>query len=392
MPRYFATVAKGIESVTAEELKRIGARNVDPSFGGVYFEGDLETLYRANLWLRTATRILMPMREFAAKTPEMLYDQVRRLKWENYLDPDMTFSVDCTIAGSKKLKGPAATSAPRPRGEGLNHSRYAALKIKDAIVDQLRMKQGARPNVDTENPDLRVVAYLNNGRCTISLDASGASLHERGYRLHGAQAPLKETLAAAIILMSGWNPRTPFIDPMCGSGTLPLEAALIALDLAPGLFRDRFGFFGWPDFDRGLWQKVTDEAREKVRRRLDSPIVGYDRDRGAISTALENTGRAGLGKFVHFERRELDRLEPVGVVPGTLIVNPPYGERLGEVEELKGLYQHLGDLFKKQMKGYTAFIFTGNLELAKSVGLRASRRFELFNGPIECRLLKYELY
>ncbi|MBI3542183.1 MAG: RNA methyltransferase [Deltaproteobacteria bacterium] len=395
MPKFFATTAKGIEAVAAEELKLLGAVDVEAGYGGVHFEGDLELLYKACLGVRTATRILMPVRDFAAKNPEMLYDQVRRIKWENYLNPEKTFAVDCTVAGAKALKARDgridAPPAPGPRG-GLSHSHYAALKIKDAIVDQLRQKQGARPNVDTESPDLRVVAFINNERCVLSFDASGASLHERGYRLRGAKAPLKETLAAAILMLSGWDPRTPFIDPMCGSGTLVLEAGLMALNIAPGLFRDRFGFFGWPDFDEALWTKVSDEAKAQVRRRVEAPIAGYDADRDAIASALDNAKRAGLSKSVHFEKRTIETLEPAGSAAGTLVVNPPYGERLGEVEELKALYGQLGDLFKQKMKGWTCFIFTGNRELAKSVGLRASRRFELFNGPIDCRLLKYEMY
>ncbi len=403
MARFFATTAKGIEAITADELKRLGAENIEQSFGGVYFEGGNELLYRANLQLRTATRILVPLRDFAAKTPEMLYDQVRRIKWETYLNPEMTFAVDCTIAGSKTLRRglegsgenlprPRLPTDPEPLRERLNNSRFAALKVKDAIVDQLRLKQGARPNIDAQAPDIQVVAYLHGGRCILSLDSSGASLHERGYRLRDAGAPLKETLAAAIIELSGWDPNTPFIDPMCGSGTLPLEAGLKALNIAPGLFRERFGFFSWPDFDEALWTRVVDEARAGINRKIVAPIVGFDHDSEAVATALENSKRAGLTKLVHFERRGLESLVPVGDVPGTVIVNPPYGERLGEVEELKNLYAMLGDLFKQRMKGYTAYIFTGNLELAKHVGLRATRRIELFNGPIDCRLLKYELY
>lgn len=391
MLKYFATTAKGIEPVTAQELKQLGASNVEESFGGVYFEGDTEILYRVNLWSRTATRILVPLREFAAKTPEMLYDQVRRIKWENYLDPTRTFAVDCTIAGAKSLGKPGRREPVEPLTERLNHSRYAALKIKDAIVDQLRFKQGERPNVDVERPDIRVNAYLSGGRCTISLDASGTSLHERGYRLDGARAPLKENLAAAIILMTGWDGKTPLIDPMCGSGTLVIEAALIARDIAPGLFRSEFGFFTWPDFDEALWTKLTEEARGRVRKDTTTQILGFDNDSEAIAIAIENAKHAGLGRTVHFEKRHLDALQPIGE-KGVVVVNPPYGERLGDVEELKTLYKHLGDLFKQRMKGWTGFVFTGNLELAKSVGLQAARRIVLYNGPIECRLLRYELY
>lgn len=401
MSQYFATTARGIEPVTAEELKRLGASKIELGHGGVHFEGDQELLYRANLELRTAMRVLKPLREFSAKTPEMLYDQVRRIKWEELLNPDMTFAVDCTIAGQKSLSRPREEdTAPRSihrrpmeRNDrpGLNHSRYAALKIKDGIVDQLRMKQGARPNVDTENPDIKINAYLHAGRCTLSLDASGRSLHERGYRVEGEHAPLKETLAAAIIELTGWTGETPLIDPMCGSGTLVLEAGLKALDIAPGLFRDRFSFFGWPDFDEDLWRKLHDSAQERVKKRV-APIVGSDRDRFAAAAANENCKRAGLTKAVHIERRELNAMAPIGDKPGVIVMNPPYGERLGEERELEGLYKLVGDLFKQRMKGWTGYIFTGNLSLAKHVGLRTSRRFELYNGAIECRLLKYDMY
>lgn len=407
MPRYFATSAKGIETVTAEELKKLGATGIELGFGGVYFEGDQSVLYRANLWSRTASRILMPLREFAAKTPQMLYDQVRRVHWEDYLNPDVTFAIDSTIAGMKSLGKSAREAreaarlptddrynrarAGRPR-EGINHSHFAGLKIKDAIVDRLRTKFGARPNVDTMRPDVRIVAYFSNDRCVLSLDSTGRPLHERGYRLEGARAPLKENLAAAIVELSGWDPKTPFVDPMCGSGTLALEAALKALDVAPGLFRPDFGFFRWPDYNESLWTQELEKAQERALKRTESPIVGYDRDREAIATAISNAKNAGLLKAVHFEKRNIEQLQPVGEKAGTLIVNPPYGERLGEANELKELYKLLGDLFKQRMKGWTCHIFTGNLELAKSVGLQASKRTVLYNGPIECRLLRYEIY
>lgn len=406
MPRYFATSARGIETVTAEELKKLGATGVEVGLGGVYFDGDQALLYKANLWSRTASRILMPLREFAAKTPQMLYDQVRRVHWEEYLNPDVTFAVDSTISGMKSLgKGARearqATRLPtddrynrdRAPREGINHSHFAGLKIKDAIVDRLRTKFGARPNVDTARPDVRITAYFSKeGRCILSLDATGRPLHERGYRLEGARAPLKENLAAAIIELSGWDPKTPFIDPMCGSGTLPLEAALKALDIAPGLFRPDFAFFRWPDFNESLWTQVLEQARARALKKTEAPIVGFDRDRDAIATALSNAKNAGLLKAVHFEKRNIEQLLPSTDQAGTVIINPPYGERLGEVNELKELYKLLGDLFKQRMKGWTGYIFTGNLELAKSVGLQASKRTVLYNGPIECRLLRYEIY
>jgi putative N6-adenine-specific DNA methylase len=227
----------------------------------------------------------------------------------------------------------------------------------------------------------------------LSLDASGRSLHERGYRIQDSGAPLKETLAAALVDLSEWDLKTPFIDPMCGSGTLSLEAAIKALNIAPGLFRDRFGFMGWLDYSESLWGELVEKAQNKVKRRLDAPVLGFDQDRYAIAAAIENATRAGLNKSVHFEKRSIESLEPVAGKPaGVVILNPPYGERLGEVEELKGLYKLIGDLFKQRMKGYQGYIFTGNLELAKHVGLRSAKRMILYNGAIECRFLKYTLY
>ncbi|MEW6057063.1 MAG: THUMP domain-containing protein [Bdellovibrionota bacterium] len=389
MSQYFATTSKGIEPITAEELRSLGANEIHVMPGGVSFEGDQRLLYRACLSLRSASRVLVQVREFAAKTPEMLYDQVRRVKWQDYLDSDKTFSVDCTISSSKRER---ELEGDKPSNSRLSHSHFVALKIKDAIVDQLRLKQGARPNVDVKDPDLRVNAYLKEGRCILSFDASGPSLHERGYRIHGALAPLKENLAAAVVAMSGWDGKSPFIDPMCGSGTLVIEAALKALNIAPGLYRKKFGFFRWPDFNQELWREVLEEARQKALKKLDFPIVGYDVNARMVASALENAAQAGLSRVVHFERRSIEALQPVGKSPGVIIVNPPYGERIGEEQSLQALYKTMGDAFKQRMKNWKAFVLTGNLELAKHVGLKAARRHILFNGPIECRLLRYDLY
>jgi len=394
MSQYFATAPKGIETVTADELKRLGAKNVEPTVGGVAFEADTKLLYEACLWLRTPNRILMPLREFAAKTPEMLYDQVRRVKWEQYLNPEKTFSVECTIAGQGALnKDKPVLEEDQPREKrGLHHSHFVALKIKDSIVDQLRTKYGSRPNVDKHNPDLRIFAYLRDGRCTLSIDVAGRSLHERGYRMEGAGAPMKENLAAAIIELSGWDGKSPFLDPMCGSGTLVLEAALKAMNIAPGLFNPEFGFMRLPDFDKNLWSEILTKTQDAALFKRPTELVGYDNNHGVVAAALQNAQRAGLQKIVHFEKRELSELQPIGQKPGVMIVNPPYGERLGTDDELPALYKLIGDLMKQRMKGWTGYIFTGNLELAKSVGLRAAKRIPLYNGPIECRLLKYELY
>ena len=241
MRDYFAVAPKGLEDVTARELEALGAVDIELTMGGVYFSGTTETLYKANLWLRSASRILMPLREFAAASQEMLYDQVRRMKWHEYLDPEKTFAIDCSLANSR-----------------MTHSHFAALKAKDAIVDQLRTKyEGLRPDIDTKDPDVKINLFINNNRCIISLDSSGESLHRRGYRTGGGAAPLKENLAAALLLRAGYDGTMALLDPMCGTGTFLIEAAYIALDCAPGLSRRKFGFFNWPDFDQKLWDDIV---------------------------------------------------------------------------------------------------------------------------------------
>lgn len=390
---YFAISARGIETVTAEELTQLGAKQVISAPGGVHFFADLATLYRANLWLRTASRVLRPLRDFAAATPEMLYDQVRRIPWERYLDPHKTFAIDCKIQGAKVAahEGEVPVRLSRLPAKRLTHSHYAALKIKDAIVDRLRKEQGARPDVDTRDPDLLIFAYLHGRRCTLSLDASGGSLHQRGYRDPHAAAPLKETLAAALLLLCDWEGKTPFCDFMCGSGTLPLEAAMIALNLAPGLRRPRQGFFSWPDFDRPLWERLHQEAVQQ-RRPPRHPILASDRDPKAIAAAQESACRLGIEKAIQFHVLPLEQIMPPPGGPGLALVNPPYGERLGEAADLDALYRSIGDTLKQRFTGWRAGIFTGNLAAGKRIGLRPSRRIPLFNGPIQCRLLLYDLY
>ena len=297
--KYFAVAARGVETVTAAELERLGAQAVRAVSGGVHFEGDMLLLYRVSLWLRTASRILRPLREFAAQNPEMLYSQTRRVRWEDFLDPTKTLAVHATIEGAAKRAEHAAgnrsgggdgrrerfrgkESRGAPARQGIDHSMYAALKIKDAIVDRLRREQGERPNVDKENPDIVVHAHFSGGRCTLSLDATGSSLHERGYRLRGTAAPLKETLAATIIDLTGWDGHTPFFDPMCGSGTLVIEAAMKAMQMAPGLARPSFGFQRWPEFDGKAWQRISDEARNQKLATPPCEFFANDCDPNAV--------------------------------------------------------------------------------------------------------------
>ena len=372
--QFFATTAKGVEEVLAAELVRLGVSDVAAEGGGVRFTGGMEAAYRANLWLRTASRVLMPLAEFPCETPEELYQGARAIPWTEYLTPSMTLAVDCNL-----------------RDSTLTHSGFVALKTKDAIVDELRDRCGSRPNVDTKDPDLRVNVRLFRNRCTVSLDCSGTPLDRRGYRLDRHEAPLKENLAAALVELSGWDGSVPFLDPMCGTGTIAIEAALKALRVPPGLLRGGFGFQRWPGFDRELWDRLVDEASQGMLTALPAPIQGSDISHSAVAMANENARRAGVADLISLGRGPIGELAPPPG-PGTLIFNPPYGKRLGEEEELKPLYKEIGDTMKQRCKGYTAYLFTGNLELAKSVGLKASRRIVLYNGPIECRLLKYEMY
>jgi len=372
--QFFATTAKGVEEVLAAELVRLGVNGVAIESGGVRFTGGLEAAYRANLWLRCASRVLMPLAEFACETPEELYQGARTVAWNEYVTPSMTLAVDCNL-----------------RDSALTHSGFVALKTKDAIVDEVRDRCGSRPNVDSKDPDLRVNVRLFRNRCTISLDSSGTPLDRRGYRLDRHEAPLKENLAAALVELSGWDGSVPFLDPMCGTGTIAIEAALKALRVPPGFLRAGFGFQRWPGFDRGLWARLVEEGRQGMLTALPAPVSGSDISHSAVAMAVENARRAGVLDKLTLGRGAIAELSPPPG-PGVMIFNPPYGKRLGEEEELRPLYKEIGDVMKKRCKGYTAYLFTGNLELAKCVGLKASRRIVLYNGPIECRLLKYEMY
>jgi putative N6-adenine-specific DNA methylase len=374
LQRYFATCARGIEPVLAGELRDLGANDVEPGRGGVHFSGDQALLYRANLWLRTAIRVLWPILETPAATPEELYDAVRSVDWSRYLTPEHTLAVDSNVRDSR-----------------ITHSKYAALKTKDAICDQFIERVGRRPSVDVDEPMVGLNLHIYRDQAVLSLDSSGESLHKRGYRPILTRAPLNEALAAALILRSGWKGDTPFADPLCGSGTLPIEATWLAIHRPPGLTRKRFGFQGWLDFVIDLWLELRDQARRGVRRELMAPIVGSDVRRDAISFARMNAKAAGVGNLVRFEVRDVRDFQPPGGPPGTLICNPPYGERIGEERELKGLYQTLGEVLRSRCSGWQAFVFTGNARLARMIGLTPADQIPLFNGKIPCRLLRYDL-
>jgi 23S rRNA (guanine2069-N7)-methyltransferase / 23S rRNA (guanine2445-N2)-methyltransferase len=377
---FFASCPPGVADLTAAELRGCGATHTRELKLGVLFEGTLETAYRACLWSRTASRILMPLANFPAATPEALYDGVAAVDWTQHISASGTIAIEFGGASA-----------------GIKHTHFGALKTKDAIVDQLRERSGQRPSVELERPDVRLDVRLDRERATLSLDLSGDSLHRRAYRARGVAAPLKENLAAAVLLRSGWPAIAEtgeFVDPMCGSGTLVIEAAMMALDIAPGLLRSYFGFIGWRGHDRELWQRLVDEARARREATSAKRIVlrGYDSDASAVRAAIENSDRANLRGFVHFERRELDQLvRQSDAATGLLATNPPYGERIGDQERLQTLYKLLGERLREQFLGWRAAVLTGNPPLAKAIGIHASRSHTLFNGRIECRLLRFEI-
>ena len=376
---FFATVAKGLNAVLMAELQDLGAGEVAERPAGVVFQGDLSMAYRACLWSRTASRILLPLTRFTAATPEQLYAGAREVDWATHLNPEGRFCIDANV-----------------RSSAIRHSHFAALKVKDAVVDQYRERSGQRPDVDVAQPDIRLQLFIYKDQATLSLDLSGESLHKRGYRHESVIAPMKENLAAAILLRSGWKEIAAsggtLVDPMCGSGTLLLEAAMIAGNIAPGLQRTSYGFDRWLQHDQSAWETLLEEAQQAQAwgRAAIPGIYGYDHDRRAVHAALANVQVAGLDDKIYIERRELSALSVSSrYQPGLVIVNPPYGERLGEQERLKPLYQQLGARLKSEFEGWQAAVFTGNPDLGKHMGLRAVKQHNLYNGALACRLLRF---
>ena len=372
--KLFATCESGLEHVLASELHALGIRGAKAADRGVSFRGTLETVYRANVNLRTAYRVLMEVAEFPAKDQDALYAGVRKIPWQDHMALDQTLAVDAVSNRSE-----------------LNHTQFISRVVKDAVVDGFRERSGRRPNVNPDNPDLRINARLLNNRCTLSIDTSGDRLHRRGYRADVKfAAPLKETLAAGILLLSGFDGTTPLMDPMCGSGTFLVEAALIAKSIAPGLLGRSFAFRRHPSFDRGLYKRVIEEARGKIERDKETYILGGDIDDTALRAARAAVCGAGVDDIVRIQKADL--IDFIPKMEGMIVTNPPYGERLGEMEPLQGLYKVMGDVFKKQCTGMTAHVLTGSRYLSKHIGLRPQKRDILFNGQIECRLLHFELY
>lgn len=372
MTRYFATCARGLEPVLARELAALGAAEVTPGRGGVGFAGDSALLYRANLWLRTAVRVLRPVLEAEVRSPDELYDAVRTLNWAEFLTPGHTLAVDCNV-----------------RDSALTHSQYAARRVKDAICDQFRERTGVRPSVDPERPMVGLNLHVHRNHATLSLDCSWDSLHKRGYRPIQTIAPLNEALAAGLLLQTDWDGTVPLADPLCGSGTFCIEGAWMALRRPPGLTRKWFAFQGWPEFDRPLWNAIRDDARRGVLKELPAPIVGSDIHPGALELAKMNARAAGVGNLLKFDRLTVRDARPPDGPPGVLICNPPYGERIGDEKELVGLYRILGEVVGTHWQGWRAFVFTGNDRLARKVNLPVKHRVPFFNGKIPCHLWEF---
>ncbi|MGD8177129.1 bifunctional 23S rRNA (guanine(2069)-N(7))-methyltransferase RlmK/23S rRNA (guanine(2445)-N(2))-methyltransferase RlmL [Marinimicrobium sp. ARAG 43.8] len=380
----FATCPKGLEALLYRELESLGANDLKETVAGVSFSGDLQLAYRACLWSRLANKVLLLLAEFPVGDQDTLYKGAVTVPWEEHLGPQSTFVVDFT----------GTTGAIR-------NTQFGALKIKDAIVDRLREQTGSRPSVSKQQPDLRINARLNKGRLALSLDLSGDSLHRRGYRTRQGVAPMKENLAAGVLIRAGWPAMArqggALIDPMCGAATLLIEGAMMAADIAPGLGRSRFGFEQWLNHRNDIWLALREEAMQRKAAGLARPqpeVRGYDGNLSVIRSAEDNIIQAGLDEWLRVSRKELaDLKQPTHkrLEPGLVITNPPYGERLGDVESLKGLYRHLGERLKAEFPGWQAAVFTGNPDLGKQMGLRAHKRYKLFNGPMPAELLMFRV-
>lgn len=372
-PLHVRTVT-GLEGVLAEELLALGAKDVEPMSRLVICRGDLRLMYAANLWCRTAIRVLRPIAAFPAREEKALYEGMKAIDWGKWLAPSGSLVIDANVHSSFTT-----------------HSLFVAQLAKDAIVDQFREKLGKRPSVELEKPDLRIAISLFQDTAQVYLDSSGESLHKRGYRKKAGEAPLSETLAAGILKLAKWSEKEPLLNPMCGSGTFAIEAGLMLKNIAPGLLRKRFGFQKWPDYDRALYEELMEEAKKAIRKDAKGTIVGLDLDAGVVDIARENVERAGLTGTVRIEKGDFFAGERNEGEPGTLVMNPPYDERL-PVDNVAELYQKIGDALKKNYVGWKAQLITGNLEAVKYVGLRSTRKTVLYNGSIECRLLEYELH
>ena len=375
MEQTFKMVAKtmaGLEDVLAAELTAIGAQNVEVLYRAVGFEGDKALMYKANYCCRTALRILKPVTSFVARNELALYNNIFKIKWHEIFNINETFAIDAVTSGNY-----------------FTHSQYAALKVKDAIADEFRQHFGARPSVDVENPDLRINVHIENEKVTLSFDSSGESLHKRGYRKSVDKAPINEVLAAGLIKLTGWQYDCNFVDCMCGSGTIPIEAAMQSMGIPAGFFRKKWGFMTWHDFDKELWQNVVLDAGAEMED-FDYEILASDRSAKAVEIARANFENAHLHHDIKLSKQDMfEMVPPEG--GGIMIINPPYGERLEE-KDIVALYKGIGDALKKNFKGFQAWIISSNKDALKLIGLKPSKKIDVYNGPLECKFEKFEIF
>ena len=366
-----AKTFQGLETVLATELIDLGANNIQIGRRMVSFTGDKELLYRANFQLRTAIKILKPIKHFRATSADEVYSAVQEIDWTQYLTNETTFAVDSVVFSTE-----------------FRHSKFVAYKVKDAIVDQMREKTGERPNIRVTNPDLQLHIHIAEYDCTLSLDSSGESLHRRGYRQESVEAPLNEVLAAGIIMLTGWKGQCDLIDPMCGSGTIPIEAALIARGIAPGVYRKEYAFEKWSDFDQELFDRIyEDDSNEHP---FEHHIYGYDINHNAVTIATTNVKAAGLSKEISIAQQDFaDFTQPAE--KSVIITNPPYGERIS-APDLLGLYKMIGNKLKHEFTGNEAWVLSYREECFDQIGLKPSLRTPLFNGSLECELRKYQMF
>lgn len=379
-----AKTFKGLEEVLAQELIALGANEVQLERRAVSFRGDKALLYRANLCLRTALRILVPIASFKAKDTDALYNQLKKINWSAYMQSSTTFAIDATVYS-----------------ETFRNSRFVTYRVKDAIADYWMEKENQRPSVSTREPDLLINIHIGNEQVTVSLDSSGESLHKRGYRVATTEAPISEVLAAGMLLMAGWNGQSDLYDPMCGSGTFLIEAALIARNIAPGVFRSAYAFEKWPDFDADLWSDIyNDDSHE---RDFTHKIYGSDASFYAIQQATKNIKAAGVQKDIELKQIRIEEIKWSNdaingqmvndkMVNALVMLNPPYGERLHSNKEMEDLYTAIGSTLKHQFAGATAWIISSNAAAMKCIGLKPSKKYHLLNGELDCQFNRYDLF
>lgn len=374
MPEFFAATPKGLSDALEIELKNLGLNVTHKSVAGVVFDSNWEGVYKANLHSRLASRILKPVLDFTAYQADELYGQIRRHDFTKYIRPEQTLMIDASVKDCK-----------------LHDQRFVAMKVKDAIVDQFRDKFGVRPDVDPKNGDLRVHVKAIGNQFSIAIDTSGESLFKRGYRKATVEAPLKENLAAGLVQLAEWDRQSPIVDLMVGSGTILIEAAMMALNMAPGVHRKSFGFMKLANFDRAAWDKLVQEALDAEKSDLEFRFYGYDIDRKAIAMANDNAKNAGVDHVIELKREPVATVAPP-VERGIVVVNPPYGARIGDEDNLRDVYRDLGYTLKHRFKGWDAWILSGSKDLIADLKLKSTRKHFVFNGPIECRFLKYSMH